>query len=530
MALRDYYSFGRNMGQGRTDHDMSSQEKEKLMKVRQGIFNQLQGQDVENEGKNEKTGLTDISDFSGVADFTGMVNVYSKYIYQSEHDKTNRLEVYREMAKFPEIAFAIDEYTNEAINFDPTGLEFCDLAITNPSIAENEHARKTLLAEWRYLMYDIMDADEHVYSWFREYMIDGEVYFEKIFDENKQDKGITKVKKLMTARCFPLWEDIESDEINFFAYKTEREVLSLPSEAIAYANSGLYQYNHEEDDKVVLSILDQAVTTYKRLKLLEDSLVIYRLVRAPERRVFKIDVGSLPKGRAEQYMKELMRRYRQRKYFDPSTGDVSEGIDAMAMTEDFWFPVFQGGRSSDVTSLPGGQGLGEIEDVDYFLNKLYRGLKIPKSRFGEDGTFNIGNTDDITRDEVKFVKEVKRYCKRFSRIFKNIFITHLKLKDIWGELGLEEKDLNVVMTNNNLFDRYFEAKILDLKFENFSKFTDLIDAQEPVFSTEMIVKKYLEMTDEEWAKNVEKLTAEQAWKKKKEKEASDEEEGSGDIL
>jgi len=359
-------------------------------------------------------------------------------------------------------------------------------------------------------------------------MIDGEVYFEKIFDENKPDKGVTKIKKLMTARCFPLWEDIESDDINFFAYKTEREVLSLPSEAIAYANSGLYQYNHEEDDKIVLSVLDQAVTTYKRLKLLEDSLVIYRLVRAPERRVFKIDVGALPKGRAEQYLKELMRRYRQRKFFDPSTGDVSEGIDAMAMTEDFWFPVFQGGRSSDVTSLPGGQGLGEIEDVQYFLDKLYRGLKIPKSRFGEDGTFNIGNTDDITRDEVKFVKEVKRYCKRFSKIFKEIFITHLKLKEVWSELGLEEKDLNVVMTNNNLFDRYFEAKILDLKFENFSKFADLIDVQEPVFSTEMVVKKYLELSDEEWAENVEKLTAEQMLKKKQQEEDGGEE--GGDIL
>lgn len=528
MTLRDYYSFGRNMGQSKVDYQLNAEEKEKLMKLRQGIFNNLQSGSNGEAGKNDSVALSDLSDFSGVGDFTGMVNVYSKYIYQSEHDKTKRLEVYREMAKFPEIAFAIDEYTNEAINFDPDGIEFCALNITNPSISENEHARKTLLAEWRYLMYNVMKSDEHVYYWFREFMIDGEIFFEKIFDENKPDRGITKVKKMMTARSFPLWEDIESDDINYFAYKTNKEVLSLPAEAIAYANSGLYQYNHEEDDKIVLSILDQAVTTYKRLKLLEDALVIYRIVRAPDRRVFKIDVGSLPKGRAEQYMKELMRKYRQRKFFDPATGDVSEGIDAQAMTEDFWFPVFQGGRSSDVTSLPGGQGLGEIEDVEYFLNKLYRGLKIPKSRFGEDGTFNIGNTDDITRDEVKFVKEVKRYCKRFSNVFKDIFITHLKLKDIWRELGLEEKDLNILMTNNNLFDRYFEAKILELKFNNFSKFADLVDTNEPIFSTEVVVKKYLEISDEEWAKNIEKRTAEQAWKKKKEKEDSADEQE--DIL
>jgi hypothetical protein len=530
MALRDYFNFGKNFGKRKREDALTSDEKERLFKVRQGIFSALEGKEKEKEGKTEKVGISDLQDFAGIGDFSGMMNVYSKYIYQSEASKQQRLEIYREMAKFPEIAFAIDEYVDEAINFDKTGTEFCKLEITNQAIKDNEHARKTIKAEFNHLMYETMKADETVDIWFREFMIDGEIALENCFDNDKPEKGITKVKKLMNSRIHPIWDDLEAEDISFFAYRNDKEVLSMPKSSISYANSGISNFDSTEQDKLILSFLEQAKTTYRRLKLMEDALVIYRLVRAPERRIFKIDVGNLPKGKAEHFVQELMTKYRQRKFFDPKTGDVSEGLDAMAMTEDFWFPVFQGGRSSDVTSLPGGQGLGEIADVEYFLNKLYRGLKIPKSRFGEDNKFSIGDTQDITREEVKFVKEVKRFSKRFVKVYKQTFITHLKLKGIWEEFGLEEKDITLEMFSNNLFDKFFEAKILELKFENFSKFSELIDTEDPIFSTELIVKDYLEMDDDKWAAHVEKRIAEKQAKKilNAEDEAEGGEGGGGD--
>ena len=536
MALRDYFNFGKNFGKRKREDALSPEEKERLFKIRQGIFGALEGKDVAKEGKTEKVGISDLQDFGGIGDFSGMMNVYSKYIYQSEATKQQRLEIYREMAKFPEIAFAIDEYVDEAVNFDKTGTKFCKLEILNEAIKANEHARKTINAEFEHLMYEVMKSDETIDIWFREFMIDGEISLENCFDNDNPTKGITKVKKLMTTRVHPIWDDLETEDISFFAYRNDKEVLSMPKASISYANSGISNFDATEQDKMILSFLEQAKTTYRRLKLLEDALVIYRLVRAPERRIFKIDVGGLPKGKAEHFVQELMQKYRQRKFFDPKTGDVSESIDSMAMTEDFWFPVFQGGRSSDVTSLPGGTGLGEIADVEYFLNKLYRGLKIPKSRFGGDeGKFSIGDTQDITREEVKFVKEVKRFSKRFIKIYKQTFITHLKLKGIWEEFGLEEKDLALQMFSNNLFDKFFEAKLQDIRFENFSKFTDLIDTEDPIFSTELIVKEYLEMDDDKWKAHVEKRMAEkQAKKLLKDEDDSDSgkegDEGAASVL
>jgi hypothetical protein len=514
MALRDYFNFGKNFGKRKREDSLTPEEKERLFKVRNGIYSALEGKEVETKGKTETVGISDLQDFAGIGDFSGMMNVYSKYIYQSESSKKQRLEIYREMAKFPEIAFAIDDYVNEAVNFDKSGSNFCKLEIRNNSVKSNEHARTTINAEFDHLMYEIIKADETVDTWFREFLVDGEIALENCFDNDKPEKGITKVKKLMTTRVHPIWDDLEAEDISFFAYRNDKEVLSLPKSAISYACSGISNFDSTEQDKLILSFLEQAKTTYRRLKLLEDALVIYRLVRAPERRVFKIDVGNLPKGKAEHFMQELMLKYRQRKFFDPKTGDVSEGLDAMAMTEDFWFPVFQGGRSSEVTTLAGGQGLGEVADVEYFLTKLFRGLKIPKSRWGgEDDKFSIGDTQEITREEVKFVKEVKRFSKRFVKIYKQTFITHLKLKGIWEEFGLEEKDISLEMFSNNLFDKFFQAKILELKFENFSKFADFIDTQDPIFSTEMVVKEFLEMDDDTWNAHVEKRIAEKQAKK-----------------
>lgn len=521
MGIRNFFGFG-NGGSGLNRRNasimsrknmanatMSPQEKESVFKNRFNIFSFLANKRKPEPG-NESIPISDLEGFNSMGGaFSGAMDVYSRYVYSIEASKEERLAIYREMAKYPEISFAIDEFVDEGINPDKED-KFMELIIKNEAIKNNENVRKTIETEWNRLIYDIIEADQNADQWFREYLIDGEIAFEKVINNENPKQGIVGIKKLRTTKLHPLWDDVETDKITIFFYRSETQAQQMPVEAVAYANSGIYEYNRQEDDKLVLSFLEPAKTTYKRLKQLEDALVIYRLVRAPERRVFKIDVGNLPKGRAEQYLKDLMIKYRQRKLFDPVTGQASEGLDVMAMTEDYWLPLFNQGRSSEITTLEGGQNLGEVEDVKYFLNKLYRGLKVPIKRFESDTGFSIGDTSDITREEVKFVKQVKRFSMKFANIFKQIFITHLDLKEITDQCGISKEDITVHMFSNNLFDRYFEAKIDELKFQRFSGYASLIDSQHPMLSKEWVGKKILEISNDDWDKNVELLTEEEA--------------------
>lgn len=519
--MRNFFGFGFGGGNGFNRRNaslmsrknianatMSSTEKEAVYKNRFNIFNHLASK-RKPESSNEAMPISDMEGFNLGGSFSGAMDVYSRYVYSIEASKEERLAVYREMAKYPEISFAIDEFVDEAINPDKED-KFMELIIKSDAIKNNQNIRKTIETEWDRLIYDTIEADQNCDQWFREYLIDGEIGFEKVLNNEHPELGVVGIKKLRTTKLHVLWDDVEVDKISLFYYRSENQAQPLPVEAVAYASSGIFECNRSEDDKLVLSFLEPAKTTYKRLKQLEDALVIYRLVRAPERRVFKIDVGNLPKGRAEQYLKDLMVKYRQRKLFDPATGQASEGLDVMAMTEDYWLPLFNQGRSSEITTLEGGQNLGQVDDVTYFLKKLYRGLKVPIKRFESETGFSIGDTSDITREEVKFTKQVKRYSKKFANIFKQIFITHLDLKGIIKECGISKEDITVHMFANNLFDKYFEAKIDDLKFQRFQGYATLIDTERPMLSKEWVAKKILEITDTEWDKNIELLTTEEA--------------------
>jgi hypothetical protein len=521
MGVRNFFGFGFGGGNGFNRRNasimsrknianatMSPTEKESVFKNRWNIFNHLASK-RKPDPNNESMPVSDLEGFNLGSSFSGAMDVYSRYVYSVEASKEERVAVYREMAKYPEISFAIDEFVDEAINPDKED-KFMELILKSDAIKKNDNIRKTIETEWNRLFYDIIESDQYIDQWFREYLIDGEIGFEKLINNEDPKQGIIGIKKLRTTKLHVLWDDLEVDKIALFFYRSENQAQQLPVEAVAYASSGIYEYNKSEDDKLVLSFLEPAKTTYKRLKQLEDALVIYRLVRAPERRVFKIDVGNLPKGRAEQYLKDLMIKYRQRKLFDPVTGQASEGLDVMAMTEDYWLPLFNGGRSSEIDTLEGGENLGEIEDVKYFLNKLYRGLKVPIKRFESDTGFSIGDTSDITREEVKFVKQVKRFSKKFANVFKQVFITHLDLKGIIEECGISQEDISVHMFSNNLFDKYFEAKIDELKFQRFQGYSSLIDTERPMLSKEWVAKKILELSDDDWEENVEMLSEEES--------------------
>lgn len=526
MGWKDYFGFGgygqRRKGLNRTKKEYNQTatpaQKEKTYKGRRNIFGFLK-KEREPEVSNEAIPISDMEDFSTAGNFGAVIDTYNSFIYAVETSKNDKIRIYREMSRYPEIAFAVNEYVSEAINFDSDG-EFMKLFIKSDAIKEDSNLRQTIMAEWKYLNEDIMKNKKKVHKDFRNFMIDGERAMEMVIDNNNPEKGIVRVKRLRTPKIHPIWDDLEEDDISQFVYKTETELVAMPSEMVAYTNSGLEDLNSEEDDKIVLSFLENAKIAYRRVKQLEDALIIYRLVRAPERRVFNVDVSQLPKGRAEQYINELMTRYRQRKYWDSGSGQVSETLDVMAMTEDFWLPKFGDGRGHSIESLPGGENLGQIEDVVYFLKKLYRALGVPYSRFeGGDNGFKIGNTDDVSREEVRFFQLVTLYSERFVEIYKQILFTHLQLKGITEEFGLSINDFHIKMNENNMFRKRFEAQQLSTRFENFSNFTELIDSESPLFSREFVVKHYLEITDEEWDKNQELL----------ERERLDREEDGGDT-
>lgn len=479
-------------------------------------------------GKPVIPSATEMEDVTAVSagDFQQQSGQLNSFVYRSEPNKKAALGVRRSMSMFPEISFALGEIEDEAINFDNEG-NFIELVIKNERLLQNENIAKNIMKEWHYIIDDLMHSKMQINEWFNEYMVDGEIYFEKVVDPtNAKERGIVRIKRLRPEYTYPIWEEVESDRIHQFVHKTDSNILVMPPEMIAYANSGLYAYP-DRYTKEVRSYLDNSTVDYRKLKQLEDALVIYRLVRAPERRVFKIEVGKLSKAKAEQYVQALMRKYRQRKVYDPSTGEASQLVETMAMIEDFWLPS-QDGRGSSVETLPGGENLGQIEDVMYFLRKLYRALRIPMSRMEQDTGFSLGDTSDITREEVRFNKMVQKFVIRFSQVFLDIFISHLRLKGFADEYGISESDFTVKLYSNNLFEDFLETSILTQRAENFERFIQYATGDEdsdPLFSKKWLMKKFLRFSADDVLENEDMMKQEAAEKKSKKDKDSDDDDG-----
>ena len=504
--------------------NISPEEREQIYSVRQSIFNSLNP----DKTPNSQVPTSSLGNIPNSGDFNAQINVFSKFIYMRESSKRMKLMVYREMSKYPYIHFAVNEYVNEAIHFDKND-KFMSLNIKNEVIKNDDIMRKTILSEFDNLFYNVLEADDNVTKWFREFMIDGEIFFEKLIDNNKDSVGIIGLKRLSSLKTFASFDEtLDNSKVDFFVYKSlDGDAKNFSREHIAYANSGLFEETQEGTDIEPLSFLESGKITYRKLKLLEDSLVIYRLVRAPERRVFNVDVGLLAKGKADQYLRDTIIKHRQKQFFDPSTGDLTEDVDVMALTEDYYFPKFAGGRGTTVDTIQGGDGLKDMKDVEYFRDMLYKGFGVPAARFGEDAKVTFGNNDDVSREEFKFVQEVARFTKKFSKMFMDIFITHLKLRGLWKEYGLRKNFFKVKITNNNLFEKLLEAKQLKMRFENFGLFKDMLTTTEKVFSTEWACKKFLEITEDEWNQNVMQASLEKAGDKAGEEGGSD---FSGDSM
>jgi hypothetical protein len=484
----------------------------------------LFGFSIENSDDNSKNLLSPVppNNEDGV-DYYVQSGFYGQYvdiegIYRTEFDLIKR---YREMSLHPECDGAIEDVVNEAIVSD---LYDSPVEIELSNLNASDRLKKAIRDEFRYIK-EIMDFDKKSHEIFKNWYVDGRLYYLKVIDYKNPQDGIKELRYIDPLKIKHIRQEKKTSNINdnlkinnrdnnpekFVSPELEEYFLYTPSQpqsysvggaknsvkiakdTISYSTSGLVDRNKN----TVLSYLHKSIKALNQLRMIEDSLVIYRMSRAPERRIFYIDVGNLPKVKAEQYLKEVMSRYRNKLVYDSATGEVRDDKKHMSMLEDFWLPRREGGRGTEITTLPGGQNLGELSDIEYFQKKLYRALGVPESRIagGGDG-FNLGRSSEILRDELKFAKFVGRLRKRFANVFTDILRTQLILKNIIAEEDWEgiSDHIQYDFLYDNQFAELKESELINNRLSTLSTMEPYIGKY---YSTEYVRKKVLRQTDSE---------------------------------
>ena len=483
----------------------------------------LFGFSIEDKDKLPKSAISPVPENNedGV-DYYLTSGFYGQYVdiegvFRNEYDLIKR---YREMSLHPECDTAIENVVNEAIvsdlNDSPVDIELSNL---NAS----DGLKKIIREEFKYIK-DIMDFDKKAHEIFKNWYVDGRLLYHKVIDIKKPEEGIKdlryidplKIKfmrvekakgNILSQNLTPdlrmpssvAFTDPEIEEYFMYfpatsiqKYGASSKGIKIAKDSITFVTSGLVDRNRY----LTLSYLHKAIKALNQLRMIEDALVIYRLSRAPERRIFYIDVGNLPKVKAEQYLRDVMNRYRNKLVYDANTGEMRDDKKFMSMMEDFWLPRREGGRGTEITTLPGGQNLGELQDVQYFQKKLFRALNIPESRTASDGGFNLGRSSEILRDELMFTKYVGRMRKRFSNLFHDILRTQLILKNI---ITPEDWDK---MSDHIQYDYLYDNHFSELKeSELMTERINLMMAVQPYvgtyYSQDFVKRKVLRQTDQE---------------------------------
>ena len=451
---------------------------------------------------------------------------YGSYVdiegqYRTEFDLIRR---YREMSLHPECDNAIEDVVNEALVSDlydsPIEIELSNLNAT-------DKLKKAIREEFKYIK-ELLDFDKKSHEIFRNWYVDGRLYYHKVIDLKKPQEGIKELRFIDPMKMKFVRQEKKKDKTNvlinptitgrdnennvlapeieeYFVYTPKPQYptnnyssggaskgVKIAKDAITYCTSGLVDRNKGS----VLSYLHKAIKSLNQLRMIEDSLVIYRLSRAPERRIFYIDVGNLPKVKAEQYLRDVMMRYRNKLVYDANTGEVRDDRKFMSMMEDFWLPRREGGRGTEISTLPGGQNLGELSDIEYFQKKLYRSLGVPESRIAADGGFNLGRSSEILRDELKFAKFVGRLRKRFAQMFSDMLKTQLILKNI---VSVEDWDkINDHIQYDFLYDNQFaELKETEMLNERLGVLATIEPYIGKYYSNSYVRRKILRQTDTE---------------------------------
>lgn len=438
--------------------------------------------------------------FGTFVDFSGAIR-----------DENAMIQQYRAMSLYPEVDAAIEDIITEAIVLDQ---DRKPIKLNLDRVNLSESIKTKIYSEFNYIL-RLMDFSNRAPDIFRRWYIDSKLFYYKRIDKNDIRKGIIelvpidpvkikKIKKIEKDKAvwggsapfapvkrveeFYLYTDTDKES----TYPTSSSGWKIAADAIAYTHSGII----DSTTKRVVGYLQKAVRPLNLLRQIEDAVAIYRISRAPERRIFYVDVGNLPKQKAEQYLREIMNRYRNKITYDSATGQIRDGRNHMHMLEDYWMPRREGGRGTEITTLDGGQNLGQMEDVLYLQQKLYRALGVPLSRMMPDTGFNMGRSAEITRDEVKFGKFIDALRQRFSTFFADILKTQVLLKGLMSEEDWHRISQDIAFTFNQ--DSYFtELKRNDILRERL----DIIAAVTPFvgryFSEEYVRKHFLMQPEEE---------------------------------
>ena len=433
--------------------------------------------------------------FGSYVDFEGTLKTEVDLIFR-----------YRDMSSHAEIEQAIEDIANDAIVYDDKKQA---ISIVLDEVDLPDSIKGKMQTEFEHIL-RLLNFKNKGYEIFRRWYIDGRLYYHIMLDESNGKKGIvelrpidaTKIRKVRKVNKKKNPNGASTEIIDnveeFYVYNENTynsntvDGIKVSTDAISYTHSGLY----DASKKRVLGYLHKAIKPLNQLRMIEDAVVIYRISRAPERRIFYVDVGNLPKNKAEQYLRDIMNRYRNKLVYDNATGEIRDDKRHMSMMEDFWMPRREGGRGTEISTLDGGQNLGEMEDVEYFKKKLYRALNIPSTRLEAENGFNMGRSAEITRDELKFFKFIERIRNKFAEVFLNslrvqCIVKGIMTQDDWNRIV---QDINFDWTKDSYFTELKDSEILKERMEVLQTMDEYIGKY---YSIDYIRRHILKQNDEE---------------------------------
>lgn len=453
----------------------------------------------------------------GTQGILGQNSFFNTFINKTFESEANRISEYRRMAEYPEVGDVIEDAANEACQPNDD-LNLISLNFTDEKLQNNDNIRKTINREFNNLFFERIGINDKLWDMFRSFLIDGRLYYERVVDPNNTKRGIISIKKLPAETMDYELNPINGRVTTFYQYiapsmkrplnRQEAEKMKLQykdnlvifnPEQIGFINYGLFGKTQYE----VLGFLEKAKVPYNQLKLIETSIIIYRLVRSPQRFVFKIDTGAMPRDKAMKYVEKIKNKFIKRQTYDPRSGNLSNEPEVLSLLENFFIPTSSDGKGSSIDTIGGdSKGFTELDDLYYFSRKLYRALKYPISRVtqgaekGEEVMFGGSNSGQISRDEVKWAKFLERQQRIFSDEFLKLFLLHLEFRGMKNEYNL---DYNSFSINMNPPSHYQESMEQGFREQEFANYNQLKDSTE--FSKTFMIKKYLKWTEKDFDDN-----------------------------
>ena len=429
------------------------------------------------------------------------------YTYE-QHNKARSehalIAQYRDISFYPEADAAIDDIVNEAFT---TEHERPSVSIRLDLLNIDDRIKEIIREEFKTTLH-LLKFQRRNYDLFRQWYVDGRCYYQVIIDPDNSKNGIKELRQIdalkIKRNVKPFYEKDSRTGVpilvkveEYFEYSPDggQNGVKLSKDSIVFCPSGMVDRNKGQ----IVGYLDKAIKPFNNLRSMEDALIVYRIARAPERRIFYVDVGTLPKIKAETYLRDMMNRYRNKIDYNPNTGEIRDSRKFMSLLEDFWLPRREGSRGTEISTLPGGQNLGDLDDVNYFKEKLYQSLNVPISRINQDNNFQLGRASDISRDEIKFSKFIKRLRKQFAEVFNEVLRVQLVLKGVCTQNEFEE--MRQYISYDYLKDMHFDKlKQVELLNDQLNVLRDASEYVGKYFSIEYVRKSILGQTEEDIAR------------------------------